>query len=147
MFRVPCDAGPLPSRLDVSVLAPSFACPGRHAEGCDYHHRLDLDAGTLELSIALTGAGERRIGVYPAGDVASRVGASAAAAWCYETRDFAPECVKGLGLRFVAVAPDAGVDATWSFSSGVQPAEQLYDALQELLRRGNLIFRDAGTAW
>lgn len=145
-------AGPAPERFVVTVQADSFSCPNRNPGGCDYVHDVDLATGALTLSLTLRSGDAgvtRSFGVTPS-DVASKLQvASEEALWCLGERDlFAERCIeRSAVIRVEATAADAGVAASWPLRAGHLPPRALHDAVLEVLRTGDAVFRDAGVEW
>jgi hypothetical protein len=146
------DLGPEPTRFVVTVEADSFQCPNRNPGGCDYVHDLDPATGALTLTLHLfrgDGGVSRAFGTISTSTGVPVRAASVRDLWCVGARDlFAERCVdRSTTVRVNADAPDAGVAVRWPLRAGHLPPEELFDAVTQVLRAGDAVFRDAGVAW
>ncbi|MEW5740172.1 MAG: hypothetical protein AB1938_14670 [Myxococcota bacterium] len=146
------DDGPEATRFTVTVEADSFACPGRHASGCDFRHDVALSTGQIALSIILKGPDGGVVlpyGAVPSLAPAGIHDASLRELWCVGQRDlFVDRCIeRSFIVRVEAEAADAGVVARWPLRAGNLPPKGLHDAVTEVLRAGDPVFRAAGVPW
>lgn len=144
--------GPLATRFVVTVEVESFSCPNRHPGGCDYRHVVNLTTGQVALSVVFLssdGGVEDSYGAVPSLAVPAIQDAALQELWCVGERDlFAERCVERSSVvRVEADAPDAGVVVRWPLRAGHLPPKGLHDAVTDVLRSGDPVFRAAGVPW